>query len=462
MKKLFYLSFVTLVLFSCENQDNVAPSIPVQDGIATRPLLPGDPNLNPNWSWESDFWVFYFSSPGGSISEPIEKINPFSNDPVYGNAVPSKRDMEASEGWMLVARDFGTPTSAPRIPWIMLYNRYRGLLRVCALRTTEFSTTYQRTNLSFDNSVAAPNLFRFLDESEQFATTYEGSHEWMVSEFNLQAYEPTINQQARLIVSFQEVTVHDVFIEAGGTIDGVAQPKPSKKSAIGDVYKISSYSSKFWDKLPELGNRTFKNIVKTIQKNPFALTSAASGIINGLTSAGKAPTYNISLDVDLSLTGTIKSSTPRGRIEVYLRDDAINSSQPKALQSIPWGVMNYNRKVPLTIEEFFSGGGGGEEGENDQFLMERIRTPSGFFNNLLVINPAISNDIASIEAGWIMNERNNVNFRSLANFKSAGYYSEVQPGTPGSTIRPAGVAVRITYNNGDFVYNRIPVQYTFM
>ncbi|TRX54828.1 hypothetical protein FNH22_18920 [Fulvivirga sp. M361] len=454
MKKLFCFCFIVLALSACENQENVTPYIPVQDGIATRPLLPGDPNLNANWNWEGSQWTVYFRGANGNVSPAVNTVNPFFNDPVYGNADPAKIDMRASDGWMLVARDFGTPNDAPRIPWIIIYNKYRGLLRVCALKTSELLTTYQSTELSFDNSVTVPDLFLFVDETEQFATTKSGSQEWMVTEFNLQAYDASVHRQARFVMNFREVATHNVNLEGGGTIDGVAQPKPSKKSVSGTVYKVTSHTSKFWDKLPELGERTFKNIVKNIAKNPFAITSAAAGIIDALTGSGKAPTYNISLKADLSLDGTISLTTPRGAVEVYLRNDAVHSNQPRALQSIPWGVMNYSDAAQINQRRLILG-------PNRDDIRIEVKTPNGFFNNILILNPAISNDVVNIEAGWILKFKNNVVFRPLSQFQSIGFNGLYEVGSPGLSSLPEGVAVRITFANGDFVYNRFPVRYTF-
>lgn len=461
MKKILYAPFLIALLFSCQElEEDVSPSIPVQDALATRPLLPGDPNLDPNWNWESSTWVVRFSSINGTVSSPISIVNPFFNDPIYGNADPSKIDMRAADGWILVARDFGTPTSAPRIPYILLYNRYRGLLRVCAFKTSEIGESYQSTTLSFDNSTAAPPLFRFTGETAQIATTESGNQRWMVTEFNLQGYSASINQQARFIVTFRGVTTHGLTLEGGGTIDGVAQPKPSSKSfdPVKSTYKVTSHTSKFWDKLKDLGGITFKNAVKTVTGNPLAVLNAAAGIIQGFTSAGKAPTYNLSLEAKLALNGTMVSTSPRGAVEVYLQNNAVHSNQPRALRSIPWGVMNYSGSVPLSQKRVYDVCYGEEFGPKFCPPQDRITTTSGFFNTILVINPAIASEVAKTEVGWILHGQNSVKFTSLSDFKITPFRRDYSPST--ITGRPVGVGVRITFKNGDVVYNRIPVRIT--
>ena len=465
MKKFLYVPFLVLMLFACQEQEIEAPTIPVQeqeieaptipvqDGIANRPLLPGDPNLDPNWNWESSAWIVHFSNIDGTISSPINIVNPFFNDLIYGNADPSKIDMRAADGWMLVARDFGTPASAPRIPYILLYNRYRGLLRVCAFKTLEIGESFQSTTLSFDNSTTAPPLFRFTGETEQIATTESGNQEWMVTEFNLQGYSVSINQEARFIVTFGGVT-HD--FETGGA----AQPRPSSKSAIGTTHKVTSHISKLWDALPELGERTFKDIVKNISKNPFSVLDAAAGVIQGFTSAGKAPTYNLSLEAKFALSGTMVSTSLWGTVPIYLQNNANHSNQPRALRSIPWGVMNYTNSVPLSekLVDGCSGTEGGTSMEDSMriiCLKDRVTTQPGFFDNILIINPTIVSDVATTEAGWILDRQNSVSFAPLSTFRSRGFSRDYEPGGIG---KPVGVGVRITFKNGDVVYNRIPVR----
>ena len=462
MKKFLYLPFLVLMLFACQEQDIESPTIPVQDAVAvaTRPLLPGDPNLDPNWNWENDEWIVYLSDISGRVSSPLSYVNPFFNDPVYGDAIPSRRDLSAADGWMLVARDFGTPTKAPRVPYILLYNRYRGLLRVGALRTADLPTTLQSTTLKFQNNSIAPPLFRFTGETEQFATTRSGSLRWMISEFNVQGYSSSINQQAQFIVNIEEVTEQLIELKVGGTIEGEAQPKPSKKSkflkANKTAYKVTSYTSKAWDKIKEKGDFNFKNVVSALTGvatgNPLALLNGAAGIIDSFTSSGKAPTYNISLKADLSADGTIVSSTPRATIEVYLQNNAIHNSQPRALRSIPWGVMNYTGNTLLYLQRVVTCG------ERSGCTKDQISTRAGFFDNILVINPAIANDIATIEAGWILSGQSSVAFRSLSSFKSSGFRRDYSPGS--STGRPTGIGIRLTFKNGDVVYNRIPTLVT--
>ncbi len=457
MKKFRFLFLSVLFVFSaCEEEDISSPSAPVLDA-KSRILPAGDPNLDPNWNWESSQWVAYFTNIGGSIGT-ASTVNPFFNDPIFGNADPSQIDMRASDGWMLVARDFGTPTSAPRHPWIMLYNKYRGLLRVCVLRTSDLLTSDQNLSLEFDSSVVAPTSFIFTGETEQLANTKTGSLQWMVGEFNLQGYDPTINRQARLRVNIREVANQDITLNGGITLIGVAQPKP-KPFGVSNLFEIGSYTSKLFDKLPDFGDNTFKDVVKDLTKPE--LLGAAGGLIKSFTSSGKSPTYNISLVGEIALQGTMSLSTQRGTVDVYLRTDANNSGQYKALNNIPWGVMRYKSEVGIKVQANYV--------QQIPMWFINYTTPTGFFDNILGINPTLSSQVSSIEAGWVKFEQDNVQLQSLNTFKAQVLREQVQlplrpweSGNIGEIIdgilKQFEVAVRITYSNGDVVYNRIPVK----
>ncbi len=462
MKKVF-IFLISILLFACDKED-IDQSVDNNLNSKSRIIPSGDPNLNSNWNWESSQWNVNFRSISGSIGN-ANTVNPFYNDPIFGNADPSKIDMRASDGWMLVARDFGTTNDAPRHPWIMLYNRFRGLLRVCVLRTSDLLTSDQNLSLSFDNSVVSPGLFKFVEETEQLANTKTGSLQWMVGEFNLQGFDSNINRQARFRINISEVASQTITLDGNLSIVGIAQPQPSKKSLIGSTYEVSSYASKLWNKLPDFGKDPFKSVVKAVGKNPFDVTNAAAGLIKSLTGSGKTPAYNIRLDGTISLDGNMSLSSRRGTIEVYLRNDANSSGQPKALKNIPWGIMNYSKKVKLKISPYGVDVG---PGPIDVFQTFAIFSDPNFFDNILTINPSIQNDISIIEAGWVIHTKADVQFNSLELFKQNGYLqnnisTRYFPGFPRQYFIipgvPKDIAIRITFKNGDVIFNRIPIDY---
>lgn len=206
---------------------------------------------------------------------------------------------------------------------------------------------------------------------------------------------------------------------------------------------------------------TFQNAVKAAAKNPFAIASAAGGIINSLIGSKKAPTYQITLEGEIALEGEMSLTTTRGSIAVYLRHDAVNQGQYKALQTIPWGVVNYtNGGVPLATK----------------FLRIRnwyvrwwdyeLYSPRGFERNLLVFNPAIKNDVAKTQIAWVYPKKDDLQFRQTSpttDFPEYRYEisvpgSDHDPRMNDHPDKPRGVGVMVTFKNGDQIYNRVPMK----
>ena len=279
-------------------------------------------------------------------------------------------------------------------------NRYRGLLRVCALRTTDSFTTHQTTSLSFEDTTVASPLLRFAGETEQMATSKTGSQAWMVSEFNVQGYGASVDQRTRFTLHFREEVRHDMHLANGSTIEDVVQPKPSRQSfnLTEGTFGISSYSSSRWDQLGKIGGANFQKAISAlgpIQEDPLTLTNAVGGALESFTSAGLGPNYNLSLGAKNVLQGMLGSEVYLGTVSIYLHEDVEDANQPKALQTIPWGVMNYTDAVSLHF---------------DQENRAQVSTRPGFFDDILLINPAIASDVATVEAGWIFSNVNEVAF----------------------------------------------------
>ncbi len=152
-------------------------------------LLPGDPNLDPNWDWTTDSLsghTMYYSLNG---TTPIRLDNvqlPFfsPNDPL--NLPGTLKDMYKQDGWTLAYRDFGTATDAPPLPFLALYNKYRGLLRFMFYNAPADSHTAYKAEIKFRNgattiSPSTPDhyssaLFTFsADQAKSFITNYDGS-----------------------------------------------------------------------------------------------------------------------------------------------------------------------------------------------------------------------------------------------------------------------------------------------
>ena len=120
-----------------------------------------DPNANPNWDWRigdnpsatypGSEYTIYTSAP--VIAANIK--SPWSQD----NAPDVLDDNKKEDGWVLVARDFGTPTRAiattntPGVAYFALYNRPRALMRVFILVLANQNFSTGSIILDFGNNV---------------------------------------------------------------------------------------------------------------------------------------------------------------------------------------------------------------------------------------------------------------------------------------------------------------------
>ncbi len=93
-----------------------------------------------SFNWETVDWM---PTPSGQSLIPPPWIGQGSISSIYDADVVN--DHKASDGWVLVYNTFDPNSPGPLVnPYFMLYNKYRGLLRIYLYTTTQFvnSSTY--------------------------------------------------------------------------------------------------------------------------------------------------------------------------------------------------------------------------------------------------------------------------------------------------------------------------------
>lgn len=170
--------------------------------------------------------------------------------------------MYPANGWMLVSRDFGTPNEANAYPFVLLYNKYRGILRVCVLRTYDVLSSYQQITLSYAPNVSYPNLFKYSStrspytienlgyindnpQSESFkqtAITTAGVQQWMIADFDVSGFSSSFDPNTSFNISVSEIAQSDVILNGNLQLDGTAQPQAAgSTSALGLLKGAESY-----------------------------------------------------------------------------------------------------------------------------------------------------------------------------------------------------------------------------
>ncbi|MDE3057363.1 MAG: right-handed parallel beta-helix repeat-containing protein [Bacteroidota bacterium] len=133
--------FVAMLLFGAFRQTTISQN---SNLAIPQSEIQEDPNLDPNWDWRigdypgniypyAQYKIYAYNSVGSIVDIAIDAPTG------QGNAWSGLLDNLKDDGWVLLQRDFGTPTRAvatlssgfkvDRPPHFILYNKYRSLLR---------------------------------------------------------------------------------------------------------------------------------------------------------------------------------------------------------------------------------------------------------------------------------------------------------------------------------------------
>jgi len=226
----FFLKFVTLFI------------------LISVPLLKAqtDPNANPNWDWRigddqtvqypaTKFQMYYQGSQGAYPSY----INaPWSLWTVWDGLNDNKKE----DGWVLLTRDFGTPTRAilgvgvPARPYFILYNKFRSLLRVFILARADMNFTHGGIIIKFagvEKTVTLTNLnpIGYAADKKQLVENNTatalcdvvGNDIWVWGDF-IMAFDPTIIPSSSEVcprLSFQVIGTVESDLKISGTGTGI-------------------------------------------------------------------------------------------------------------------------------------------------------------------------------------------------------------------------------------------------
>ncbi len=166
-----------------------------------------------NFDWTKNTILhLYFTSPAGKL------VYNTAPPPMYDNSClafdnlfeypPQKIDTYPEEGWVLLYKDFGDSTRpAAGNPIFILYNKYRGLMRVFFWNATDTAYTYgvMRLDIAGTNSTS---MATFNSSVPGFSDQYNGPADgkislssifgiaplnWCYADFNLTGYDPDIS-----------------------------------------------------------------------------------------------------------------------------------------------------------------------------------------------------------------------------------------------------------------------------
>lgn len=237
MKKLFFISFSLLILFS-----TLPISLNAQPGGLLQRILPsGDRNADPNWDWTIDeAYPLYWRTNNFYTA----RLPYFDNMcPLYSrlrvNNIP---DMQKSDGWVLLTRDFGTSgTDNPTYPYFALYNKYRGTIRLFIFIGSNTGNTELYAKMYFPDNYSqnqVTGIFTFSDEKNPYLNDIDKSfteifasknptfaNTWVYADFNAVGYDPNTTSTSKTDVTWAyELYLGNqsfVTLNGSGTVSGM-------------------------------------------------------------------------------------------------------------------------------------------------------------------------------------------------------------------------------------------------
>ncbi len=347
--------------------------------IMNRPMSTDDPNRDPDWVWYDINQRFVTLYPRGYSRPTANEILPFFDNSGPATAfitdlTDGPMDIYPDQGWELVLRDFGTPEGPQDMPFFLLYNKYRGLLRLFywdpdernytrALGTLTFqnnSRTTANMALSFDN--ATLDNYKSKEAYEQIAVGEYINQTWCFMDFDVSGYDPSAESTVdpKMIIKLYGRDESELVVE--GTLDfeyekgsvtavqkiGDSYTKAAKRyKGITDAKKVY----KEWGEVEP--GKWYSDILKgasDVAANDFIpFLGAAAGILDlAIGNGKKAPLLKKAY---LKLNGTITQEEPIGSLTFRVpgaissnpSDDAISNRLP--LYDVPLGVFNL-RSIP--------------------------------------------------------------------------------------------------------------------
>ncbi len=273
---LFYVIFSTLQQTLASSLERHSVTSFVQGANERMIISPKDPDyvrFLSTWDWWTDgfdpVYMVGFNEPNGYlVRRPHFDLD---NSPVVSNYL-GQSDYLPQEGWELFYRDFGAPDRKINVPVLMLYNKYRGILRIYVWRRPPVNTANMgRWDVRIVNNKAA--LFNnYADEDNSFIDKYDPllvqtstarlGAGWCMTEIDLAGYDASVNglspapylefnysefQVSNLTMTGMGSLTGTAFGTAVGTVGGKKEGPPKLISNGLGFLKDASALSKFFD-----------------------------------------------------------------------------------------------------------------------------------------------------------------------------------------------------------------------
>ncbi|UJP65810.1 hypothetical protein [Mongoliitalea daihaiensis] len=389
-----------------------------------------DPNRNSNWQWYSSTMQTMWTSNSGGLGVIRQKQLPyFQASDIATDA--SQRDMLPNDGWVLVARDFGFNENHPveGDPWFLVYNRRRGLLRLCLFNAFGSQYVFQSVRLGLHNNVfTSSGLFTLTSENfqqgvltnlvpNQVRESISNMAEqggWSVHDFYL-GFDPNFNSNT--IFDFKVYGIIETIGSGGisGAVTGKALVTEKNEIKIHDVFKNTGAFLSAVDK-------KYKKLKLTSFLQSFDIATGAVGIAKFFLGGKKTTqTIPITLDADLGMSFSLITRILRKEIRVNADSTAwINDGFAfKPLNQISYGLINFKEVQKVYLDtEYLSQPSEQYPGECETITISKYATVYNEVLNNISLNPTSGMHIVDIKVAFSPDVFPN----SIPSFANSGGY----------------------------------------
>ena len=375
MKKYYwiYFFFVCFTWSSCMN-DNV------EGGLLQSPKQAYS-IIQQEFDWEN---ADYMPTPEGMPAIPTPWTGQGSIAGTYDLDIIN--DRKKSEGWCLLYNSFSTdPKVFQQNPFFILYNKYRGIMRVFYYATDSFVQTSSNVidNLSILSSYPV-KMFTYADQqiiNGRISRTslqhiqpkpFDGSlplasHRWYMAQYEL-AYDPTITSipydQIAFNFNLNFIDISTIKLngkevsELKGTIGEQSEGELSNALKAGGKAVLSNIGYSLLKKgVDKTGNNVFglndniynsilKNLEKAASNSLGGVWKASLGLFNSIlfgTKTSPTPIY-ATINTEMNAEGSFsqKGAFPSMPITFYMPGTSIPSNAPGRLPlyNKPLGVFS--------------------------------------------------------------------------------------------------------------------------
>ncbi|TAJ12191.1 hypothetical protein DMA11_13655 [Marinilabiliaceae bacterium JC017] len=428
IKVFMALVLIALISFSCSKDKLESPNRGDLQLKAVTPKI---------FDWETADWM---PTPPGQSKISVPWIGQGSIASVYDNDVVY--DFKKSDGWDLIYNAFDASSSGPlQNPYFILYNKYRGLLRIYVYTTTQFvhPSSYIQDGISIVG--VSSSMLNFcgtdiVDASNNNTTVAQiqpkpvdgsmplASNKWHMLQYAL-AYDPNISKLTHQQIQFSWFTnfcnVEAVKLNGGitGEIKGTTgkSAKENVMAKLGELGKVSGtmalsgIGSYFVEKKTvnsyygsndfNLPHEMWKNLRKGVNSAlssstkglPGSVVNLFSAIIGG--SSQQTLSFDVNLDVELAGEKSDYGSFPASPTTLYIPGSKISNRAQGyiPLKSYKLGVFNLSSRPLIRVkdEHVFERDGSPREGFRMSHYLERevIKLNN---SNKLQINPDLQKE----------------------------------------------------------------------